>query len=140
MGPLGRNHRGLFGTPGNGIRAAGAVSSEREKQTLDSLLTSSLMTKEILFAKWLGSILSVRWAFLWLCVIWSLGAVTGGLDASCLPWLVLAWSVYAAFMATLGLCLSTFYSSTQRASIWVLTWSSFLYGVPLLLSYFFRSF
>ena len=98
------------------------------------------MTKEILFAKWLGSILSVRWAFLWLCVIWSLGAVTGGLDASCLPWLALAWSVYAAFMATLGLCLSTFYSSTQRASIWVLTWSSFLYGVPLLLSYFFRSF
>jgi ABC-type transport system involved in multi-copper enzyme maturation permease subunit len=123
---------------GIGIRAAGAVSSEREKQTLDSLLTSPLLTKEILFAKWLGSILSVRWAFLWLCVIWSLGAVTGGLDASCLPWLALTWFVYAAFMASLGLCLSTFFSSTQRASIWVLTLSGFLFGLPLLLSYFFR--
>jgi ABC-type transport system involved in multi-copper enzyme maturation permease subunit len=123
---------------GIGIRAAGAVSGERERQTLDSLLTSSLLTKEILFAKWLGSLLSVRWAFLWLCVIWSLGAGTGGLDASCLPWLIVAWFVYAAFMASLGLCLSTFYSSTQRASIWVLTLSGVLYGLPLLLSYFFR--
>jgi ABC-type Na+ efflux pump permease subunit len=125
---------------GIGIRAAGAVSGERERQTLDSLLTSSLMTKEILFAKWLGSILSVRWAFLWLCVIWSLGAVTGGLDVSCLPWLVVTWLVYAAFMASLGLCFSTSYSSTQRASIWVLTLSGILYGLPLLLSYFFRGF
>jgi ABC-type transport system involved in multi-copper enzyme maturation permease subunit len=125
---------------GIGIRAAGAVSGERERQTLDSLLTSSLMTKEILFAKWLGSIMSVRWAFLWLCVIWSLGGITGGLDVSCLPWLLVAWLVYAAFMASLGLCLSTFYSSTQRASIWVLTLSGVLYGLPLLLSYFFRGF
>src|SRR5712692_7037532 len=116
---------------GIGIRAAGAVSGEREKQTLDNLLTTPLATKEILFAKWLGSMLSVRWAFLWLCVIWSLGALTGGLDASCLPWLVVTWFVHAAFMASLGLCLSTAYSSTQRASIWVLTMSGMLYGVPL---------
>jgi ABC-type transport system involved in multi-copper enzyme maturation permease subunit len=124
---------------GIGIRAAGAVSGEREKQTLDNLLTTPLATKEILFAKWLGSMLSVRWAFLWLCVIWSLGALTGGLDTSCLPWLVITWFVHAAFMASLGLCLSTAYSSTQRASIWVLTISGMLYGVPLLFSYFFRS-
>jgi ABC-type transport system involved in multi-copper enzyme maturation permease subunit len=124
---------------GIGIRAAGAVSGEREKQTLDNLLTTPLATKEILFAKWLGSMLSVRWAFLWLCVIWSLGALTGGLDASCLPWLVITWFVHAAFMASLGLCLSTAYFSTQRASIWVLTISGMLYGVPLLFSYFFRS-
>jgi ABC-type transport system involved in multi-copper enzyme maturation permease subunit len=124
---------------GIGIRAAGAVSGEREQQTLDNLLTTPLATKEILFAKWLGSMLSVRWAFLWLCVIWSLGALTGGLDTSCLPWLVVTWFVHAAFMASLGLCLSTAYSSTQRASIWVLTISGMLYGVPLLFSYFFRS-
>src|SRR5262249_29483819 len=35
--------------------------------------------------------------------------------------------------------LSTAYSSTQRASIWVLTISGLLYGAPLLFSYFFRS-
>src|SRR5207253_7702589 len=35
---------------GIGIRAAGAVSGERDRQTLDSLLTSPVTTKEILFA------------------------------------------------------------------------------------------
>jgi ABC-type transport system involved in multi-copper enzyme maturation permease subunit len=124
---------------GIGIRAAGAVSGEREKQTLDNLMTTPLATKEILFAKWLGSLLGVRWAFLWLCVIWSLGALTGGLDASCLPWLVITWFVHAAFMASLGLFLSTVYTSTQRASIWVLTISGLLYGLPMLFSYFFKS-
>jgi len=48
------NYRGLLGSFGIGIRAAGAVSGEREKQTLDNLLTTPLATKRILFAKWLG--------------------------------------------------------------------------------------
>lgn len=121
---------------GIGIRAAGAVSGERDKQTLDSLLTSPLRTKEILFAKWLGSILSVRWALLWLCVIWALGALTGGLDRTCLPWLVLAWCVYAAFMAVLGLFFSTIHSTTQRASIWTLTVTGFAFGGHWVFSYF----
>jgi ABC-type transport system involved in multi-copper enzyme maturation permease subunit len=122
---------------GIGIRASGAVSGEREKQTLDSLLTSSLQTKEILFAKWLGSILSVRWALLWLCIIWALGAVTGGLDRTCLPWLVVAWCVYASFMAAMGLYFSTVHSTTQRASIWTLTVTAFIFGGHWAFSYLF---
>jgi ABC-type transport system involved in multi-copper enzyme maturation permease subunit len=121
---------------GIGIRAAGAVSGERDKQTLDSLLTSPLRTQEILFAKWLGSILSVRWALLWLCVIWGLGALTGGLDRTCLPWLILAWCVYAAFMAALGLYFSTIHNTTQRASIWTLTITGFVFGGHWIFSYF----
>jgi len=121
---------------GIGIRAAGAVSGERDKQTLDSLLTSPLQTQEILFAKWLGSILSVRWALLWLCMIWALGALTGGLDRTCLPWLVLAWCVYAAFMAALGLFFSTIHSTTQRASIWTLAVTGFAFGGHWVFSYF----
>ena len=122
---------------GIGIRAAGAISGERDKQTLDGLLTTPLQTKEILFAKWLGSILSVRWALLWLCVIWTLGAVTGGLDRTCLPWLVVAWCVYAAFMAALGLYFSTVHSTTQRASIWTLTVTAFIFGGHWAFSYLF---
>lgn len=121
---------------GIGIRASGAVSGERDKQTLDSLLTSPLQTKEILFAKWLGSILSVRWALLWLCIIWALGAVTGGLDRTCLPWLIVAWCVYAAFMAAMGLYFSTVHSTTQRASIWTLTVTAFIFGGHWAFSYF----
>jgi ABC-type transport system involved in multi-copper enzyme maturation permease subunit len=121
---------------GIGVRAAGAVSGERERQTFDSLLTSPLGAKEILFAKWLGSILSVRWAMLWLCVIWALGAMTGGLDRTCLPWLILCWCVYAAFMAALGLYFSTIYPTTQRSGIWTLTFTGFLFGGHAIFSYF----
>jgi ABC-type transport system involved in multi-copper enzyme maturation permease subunit len=121
---------------GIGIRAAGAVSGERDRQTLDSLLTTPLSTKEILGAKWLGSILSVRWAMLWLCVIWALGAVTGGLDRTCLPWLILVWCIYAAFMASLGLFFSTIHQTTQRASIWTLTVTGFIFGGHWVFSYF----
>src|SRR5262249_46803625 len=70
---------------GVGLRAAGSVSGERERQTLDSLLTSPLLSQDILLAKWLGSIWSVRWAWLWLCAIWGLGVLTGGMEAACLP-------------------------------------------------------
>src|SRR5262249_50530000 len=80
-------------------RAASSVSGERERQTFDSLLTTPLEGQTILFAKWLGSLLSVRWAWAWLCLIWVLGLLTSGLDHTTLPWLVLAWLVYAAFMA-----------------------------------------
>jgi ABC-type transport system involved in multi-copper enzyme maturation permease subunit len=122
---------------GIGIRAASAVSGERDKQTLDNLLTSPLQTREILFAKWLGSILSVRWALLWLCVIWALGALTGGLDRTCLPWLIVAWCIYAAFMAALGLFFSTIHNTTQRASIWTLVVTGFIFGGHWAFSYFF---
>jgi ABC-type transport system involved in multi-copper enzyme maturation permease subunit len=122
---------------GIGIRASGAVSGERDRQTLDSLLTSPLTTKEILFAKWLGSIFSVRWAILWLGIIWTLGALTGGLDRTCLPWLIVAWCVYAGFMAALGLFFSTVHSTTQRASIWMLTVTGLVFGGHWVFSYFF---
>jgi len=120
---------------GVGLRAAGAISGEREKQTLDSLLTSPLMSQEIVMAKWWGSLWSVRWAWVWLCAIWGLGILTGGMEAACLPWLMMAWFVYAGFMASLGLYLSTLHSRTQRASIWMLTISVCLYGLPMIFSY-----
>lgn len=123
---------------GVGLRATGAISGEREKQTLDSLLTSPLVSQEIIYAKWLGSMWSVRWAVLWLFAIWGLGALTGGMEAACIPWLMMAWCVYAGFMAALGLYLSTIHARTQRASIWMLTISSLLYGVPLVFSYLLR--
>jgi ABC-type transport system involved in multi-copper enzyme maturation permease subunit len=120
---------------GVGLRAAGAISGERERQTLDSLLTSPLVSQEIVMAKWWGSLWSVRWAWLWLCAIWGLGILTGGMEAACLPWLMMAWCVYAGFMAALGLYLSTVHSQTQRASIWMLTISVCLYGLPMIFSY-----
>src|SRR5438270_1348613 len=45
---------------GVALRSAGTLTSERDRQTLDGLLTTSLDNKSLLFGKWLGSILSVR--------------------------------------------------------------------------------
>jgi ABC-type transport system involved in multi-copper enzyme maturation permease subunit len=98
---------------GVAVRAAGSISGERDRQTFDNLLTTPLATRTILFAKWLGSILSVRWAWLWLALIWLLGLATGGLDVVTVPWLFMAWLVYAGFLAVLGL----WFSITSRTSL-----------------------
>ena len=45
-----------------GVRASTAHSSERDRQTLDSLLTTPLDSTTILVGKWLGAICSVRLA------------------------------------------------------------------------------
>jgi ABC-type transport system involved in multi-copper enzyme maturation permease subunit len=106
---------------GVAVRAASAISGERERQTLDSLLTTSLGAREIVFAKWLGSLLSVRGAWLWLLTIWGIGVLTGGLHLATLPWLVLAWLVYAACFAALGLRFSFTSGGTLRATLLTLT-------------------
>src|SRR5688500_2057016 len=77
---------------GVAVRAASSVSGERDRQTLDSLLTTPLDGNAILWAKWLGSVLSVRRAWAWLGLVWLLGGLTGGLYLPTVPWLVLAWT------------------------------------------------
>jgi ABC-type transport system involved in multi-copper enzyme maturation permease subunit len=102
------------------VRAAGTISGERDRQTLDALLTSPLDSNKILFGKWLGSILSVRWACLWLGLIWGLGLVTRGLHPLAVPVLVSAWLVYAAFLATVGVWFSIVSRTSLRAIIYTI--------------------
>src|SRR5207249_8423686 len=70
---------------GVALRAANSISGERDRQTLESLLTTPLESDEILRAKWRGSLLSVRWGWLWLGLIWSVGLVTGSLHPLAVP-------------------------------------------------------
>lgn len=102
---------------GIGVRAASSVSGERDRQTLDALLTSPLEPRTILYAKWVGSLVSMRWAALWLLFIWGIGLATGGLDRTTVPWLGVALVVYAAFMASLGLWFSIAWPPTTRATL-----------------------
>jgi hypothetical protein len=46
------------------IRASTSVTSERDRQTWDSLLTTRLTAKSILRAKWWGSLYGIRWGML----------------------------------------------------------------------------
>jgi ABC-type transport system involved in multi-copper enzyme maturation permease subunit len=113
---------------GVAVRAAGSISGERDRQTLDSLLTTPLNSDSMLYAKWLGSILSVRWAWLWLCSIWSLGWFMGGLDHVSVPWLFVSWLTYAGFLAVVGLWFSVVSRTTLRATLWTVLTTGALGG------------
>jgi ABC-type transport system involved in multi-copper enzyme maturation permease subunit len=102
------------------VRASSSISSERDRQTLDGLLTTPLDSNSILWGKWLGAILSVRRGWLWLGALWGIGVLTGGLHPFALILMVLTWLVYAAFLAGLGLWFSTVSHTTLRATTWTL--------------------
>jgi ABC-type transport system involved in multi-copper enzyme maturation permease subunit len=99
------------------VRAASTVSGERERQTLDSVLTTPLNRDSILDSKWWAALLSVRWTWLWLGSMWAMGLVTGGLSLWAVPVLAYAWVVYAMFAANVGIWFSTWCRSTLRATV-----------------------
>lgn len=133
--------RGMSGLVGSlmlvqvGVRAAAAVSGERARQTLDSLLTTPLEVGSILFAKWLGAILSPRWAWVWLGLIWAVGLLTQAVRPAGPFRFVGAWLVYAAFMAGLGLYFSGTGRTTQRATVWTLLTAFLVLAVSWLLAF-----
>jgi ABC-type transport system involved in multi-copper enzyme maturation permease subunit len=99
------------------VRASTSVTSERDKQTLDTLLTTPLDSSSILFSKWLGSIAGARFGMIWLAAIWAVAFVTGGIHFIALPLMATAWLIYAAFAASLGLLYSTICKTSLRATV-----------------------
>lgn len=97
------------------LRAAAAVSGERDRHTLDDLMATPLSPRRILFAKWLGAMAAPRWPALWLVAIWVLGVAFGGLDVGAVPLIAGYWFVLAVFLASLGLCCSVQFQTTHRA-------------------------
>jgi ABC-type transport system involved in multi-copper enzyme maturation permease subunit len=103
-----------------GLSAAGRISREREKRTLESLLMLPLERSAILFAKWWGSLMSARWLACGFAVIWVVGILTGGLNLYAVPLLACAILVYTAFVASLGLWFSTVNRSNLRSNLFTL--------------------
>jgi ABC-type transport system involved in multi-copper enzyme maturation permease subunit len=99
------------------LRGAMAVRIEKDKETLDALLTSPLSTREILFGKWVGCLWAVRWAVAWLGSIYLFGLVTGGLSPLAVPLLVAAVLVYCGTLTTVGLWFSVVSRTTVRAAL-----------------------
>ncbi len=109
---------GCFMLLGIVFTAVGTVSREREQHTLDSLLILPVDRREILRAKWLGSILSVRRLGVGLALIWGLALVTGGVHFLAVPLLVLVFLAHVAFAASLGLWFSVMSPSKVQATMW----------------------
>lgn len=105
---------------GVAVRAAGCFSGERDRQTLVSLLSTPLEGHQILWAKWLGSVLCGRKIWLYVGGIWLAALFTGGLHPAALPLLLIAWGCYAAFLASVGMYFSLVSRNSLRATIWTL--------------------
>lgn len=99
------------------VRGASCVSGERDRQTLDSLLTTTLSARQILWGKWWGCMLGLRRAWVWLGLIWLIGLVTGGLHPLAVPFMALAVGVYASAYAWLGIWYSLVSTTTLRATL-----------------------
>src|SRR5262249_58752120 len=97
---------------GVAVRAAGSITGERDRQTLDSLLTSPLDSNDILTGKWLGSMLSMRRGWIWLGGIYFLALWCGGMNFICLVFVVAAGVVVAFVVGLIGLLYS--YAGTHN--------------------------
>lgn len=89
---------------GAAMRGASAVAGEKDRDTWVSLCTTPVSVGEFLFAKWLGAVLSMRFA-LWVLVgIWAVGLALG--------------SVYWFALAVTAMFLAVFASAFALAGIW----------------------
>lgn len=103
---------------GVAVRAAGSLSGERDRDTLVSLLSTPLEDGEILWGKWLGSVLCGRKLWWYLGGIWVAALLTGGLHPVALVLMVTAWTVFVMFLASIGLWFSLVSRNSLRATIW----------------------
>lgn len=102
------------------VRAAGAVSGERDRDTLTSLLTTPISTGEIVWAKFWGGLWSVRALVWWMAAMWALALLCGAVQIAAVPLNVILWAAPAAFFAVVGLWYSTVCKTTLRATTWSL--------------------
>jgi ABC-type transport system involved in multi-copper enzyme maturation permease subunit len=99
------------------VRAAGMFTSERERQTLDSLLITDLTNGEIVRQKWLASVLQPLTAWCSLLALYFLGCVCGGVSWSGMVLLPLAIVAHACLAASLGLACSLTSATSWQATV-----------------------
>jgi ABC-type transport system involved in multi-copper enzyme maturation permease subunit len=110
-----------------GLRAAVAISSERERGTWDALLTSPLEGAEIVRAKLWGSLHALRWLFAAAFIAWTIGAWFGTMPWTDYAKSVIGTGIIAAFMAAVGVRTSLSAATATRAmaitiGIWMVAW------------------
>jgi ABC-type transport system involved in multi-copper enzyme maturation permease subunit len=98
-----------------GMRGATAISAEKERDTLPTLLTTPLEPSEIIAAKWLAALYSLRWLALCLAALWLIGAVVRPVTILSIPGLALSFAATAGFSAVLGIWFSLWCTTSTRA-------------------------
>jgi ABC-type transport system involved in multi-copper enzyme maturation permease subunit len=111
-----------------GVRAATCITSERERDTFDSLITTPMSGDGMLLAKVVGNLTSLRPAWFWFASILVLAVVAGGLHPLAVPLLLAAWFVYAIFVTLLGTMFSVFCKSSMWSVLATMLTTLFLGG------------
>jgi ABC-type transport system involved in multi-copper enzyme maturation permease subunit len=89
---------------GTALRAASAVAGEKDRDTWVSLCTTPITVGEFLYAKWLGAMLSMRFALGTLVFVWVVGVLLG--------------SSYIFMIPVTAVFLFVFNSAFALAGIW----------------------
>ncbi|MCI0377617.1 MAG: ABC transporter permease subunit [Gemmataceae bacterium] len=117
------------------LSASAGIARERERATLDNLLTLPVQRWEILWAKWKASLFN-SWAWVGLHLGLGLTALlTTRLHSCCSAFLVFAPLAHLLFLASLGLYFSVMSKSAFSARlkligvVFVLSTGSFLYNL-----------
>jgi ABC-type transport system involved in multi-copper enzyme maturation permease subunit len=121
-----------------GLRAAVAISSERERGTWDALLTSPLQGREIVRGKLWGSLYALRWLFGAAFWAWTIAAVWGTMSWGNYLNLVARTVVSSAFLAAAGVRISLVSPSTTNSmaiiiGVWAGAWAGLSLAAVLLI-------
>ncbi len=100
-------------------QASSSVGEERDRGTLDGLLTLPVPRRDILSAKWYGSILRTRFPGYFLAAVWVLGLLMGFFDPPLVLLLPIAGATYLMFLTSLGIWLSVVCRKTLTANLTV---------------------
>jgi len=120
---------------GVAVRAAGCLSEERERRTLDDLLATTFENAAIINGKWLASLLRMRLYGIMLAIVWGTSSLLGVLDWQVLPVLLVAAASWACIAASLGVFCSLLCRDTWRATVLTLGILLPLSAFPLLLGW-----
>lgn len=105
-----------------GIRAANAVCNERDQETLDTLLSTVLTDRNIIWSKWLGATLGYGPSIYLLLIIWIICLLSSGLAIDAVLILILALVIYSGFASAIGLFFSAGAKNTTRSLLGTLFW------------------
>ena len=115
------------------LRAAVAITSERERSTWDGLLTSPLEGREIVLAKLCGSLYALRWLIVAAVWAWTLALLFGAMPIKDYVLLLLHVVVIGACMSAIGVRISMAAATgTKAMSIAVGLWLAAICVVPIL--------
>jgi ABC-type transport system involved in multi-copper enzyme maturation permease subunit len=108
--------------------SAGCITSEKEKDSWISLITTPMDGWEILRGKVAGAFWSARYLFAGLLILWTTGVVAGSLHPFGFVLLAGATTVYSAFAVALGVHFSSICRTSTRSLVATFATLLFLNG------------